>query len=355
METRVKKNIWAQNLRLFFNLKNNNNTYEELRINNPKQKADEILNLHGNCALDYFKTFFDKDYYFSASKESFLSYKKSNGFKVVLGDPCGPYSELEDTIKNFESFSRERAEGFCLFQVGSKYLEEYKSLGFKKIKIGDEAIVDVANFDLEGAKKKDFRNRIRKLEKLGFKSSVYTAPHAQDLITKLKTVSDEWLNEPRRRERGFSLGYFREDYLQASNIMTIENQANEIVAFLNIIPSYCDGQLGIDLMRKSKLAPSGVMDYLFVKFILHAKESKYQTVNIGLAPMSGFEIHEKAAFEEKAIYEIFKRMNFLFNYEGLKVFKDKFATSWEPKYLIYKNSLQLPAIAIAIKNVLEEL
>ena len=48
-------------------------------------------------------------------------------------------------------------------------------------------------------------------------------------------------------------------------------------------------------------------------------------------------------------------MNFLFNYEGLKVFKDKFATSWEPKYLIYKNSLQLPAIAIAIKNVLEEL
>jgi lysylphosphatidylglycerol synthetase-like protein (DUF2156 family) len=46
-------------------------------------------------------------------------------------------------------------------------------------------------------------------------------------------------------------------------------------------------------------------------------------------------------------------LNFLFSYSGLRAYKAKFASSWEPRYLIYQSPLDLPAVAIAIGRVSE--
>jgi lysylphosphatidylglycerol synthetase-like protein (DUF2156 family) len=46
-------------------------------------------------------------------------------------------------------------------------------------------------------------------------------------------------------------------------------------------------------------------------------------------------------------------MSFLFSYQGLRFFKAKYATFWEPRYVIYRNVLNLPRIARAIIEVSE--
>ncbi|MDD9897517.1 MAG: phosphatidylglycerol lysyltransferase domain-containing protein, partial [Candidatus Melainabacteria bacterium] len=273
---------------------------------------------------------------------------------IVLGDPIGPKEELEELIHNFAEFCSQHDWQLSFFQTTEYNLEIFERLGFRKLKIGDDAIVNLETFDLVGPKKKDFRNRIRKLEKLGYSINYYDAPLPDRVLVRLKQISHDWLMEPGHRERGFSLGYYQDSYIQSHPVMTVENEEGLIVAFLNIIPSYKEGEMGLDLMRKSKEAPSGVMDYLFVQYILKMQELGYKSVNIGMAPMAGFHEHERASFEEKAIHNLFQRLNFLFNYIGLKVFKSKFADSWEPRYLIYKDAPSLPKLAMTINTVLNK-
>ena len=75
------------------------------------------------------------------------------------------------------------------------------------------------------------------------------------------------------------------------------------------------------------------------------------TLASGLAPMSGFREREEASAMERAVYQFFQRLTFLFGFGGLKAYKAKFASSWEPRYLIYRHALDLPKVGIALGKV----
>jgi phosphatidylglycerol lysyltransferase len=95
------------------------------------------------------------------------------------------------------------------------------------------------------------------------------------------------------------------------------------------------------------------MDYLFIKLFQYAKERGYARVSLGMAPMTGFQEREEATTEERAIHRLFQKLDFLFSFRGLHHYKAKFATSWEPRYLVYRNVLELPRTALALRRVSE--
>jgi phosphatidylglycerol lysyltransferase len=106
-------------------------------------------------------------------------------------------------------------------------------------------------------------------------------------------------------------------------------------------------------MRHRTDAPNGTMDYLFIKLFLYASERGYARVSLGMAPMTGFEEREEATTEEHAIHGLFQKLDFLFSFRGLHHYKAKFATSWEPRYLVYRSVLDLPRIAFALRRLSE--
>jgi len=57
--------------------------------------------------------------------------------------------------------------------------------------------------------------------------------------------------------------------------------------------------------------------------------------------------------EERAIHTFFQHLNFLFSFKGILTYKAKFATSWEPRYVIYRNVLDLPRLAVALRRISE--
>jgi phosphatidylglycerol lysyltransferase len=95
------------------------------------------------------------------------------------------------------------------------------------------------------------------------------------------------------------------------------------------------------------------MDYLFVNLFEYAKQRGYARVSLGMTPMTGFREHEQAAMEELAIHAVSRKLDFLFSFRGLHHYKAKFATSWEPRYLIYSSFLQLPRTALALRRISE--
>lgn len=315
--------------------------------------ASEILARFGRSALDYFKTWPDKTLFFSPSHRAFLAYRVAGADAVVLGDPVGPEDEIEGTIRPFMVFCEESDWRVGFHQTLPDFLPIYRRLGFKKLKIGDDAIVDLTRFSLEGRKMRGFRNALTRLGKSGIRFRPYDPPIPREIIQEVRDVSNEWLRFSGRRERQFSLGTFRQDYVGSTSIVAATDAGGRILAFVNIIPSYCPGETTVDLMRRRTEAPNGIMDFLFVNLFLESRKKGFTRFNFGLAPMSGFAEKDESSREERAIHAFFQRLNFLFSYRGLRGYKAKFASSWEPRYLIYRNALDLPRLAIALGRISE--
>jgi phosphatidylglycerol lysyltransferase len=315
------------------------------------EHASAIVAKHGRCPQDFFKARPDKSFFFAGG--SFLAYRVAASYAVVLGDPVGPEQEMEVIIRTFAALCRDNDWGLGFYQVLPEFLEIYGRQGFKKLKVGDEAIVDLTQFSLEGKTGKQLRSKINTLEKSGIHLAHYEPPIPPAMLAQLKEVSDEWLQFPGRRERQFTLGMFDEDYIRSTPILTAEDSGGRVLAFLNVISAFRKGEATVDLMRRRTETPNGIMDYLFAKVFLRKKEEGLLRFNLGLAPMAGFQEQEEASPEERAIHAFFQHLNFLFSFKGLLAYKAKFASFWEPRYVVYRRAVELPRLAVALSRVSE--
>jgi phosphatidylglycerol lysyltransferase len=165
--------------------------------------------------------------------------------------------------------------------------------------------------------------------------------------------SASWKKIPGRRERRLSLGRFDPEFLRSTPVAVALDRDGKVLAFANAVPSPRRGELAVDLMRRRIDAPNGVMEYLFVKLFLFKKKEGLERFNLGMAPASGFQEKEHASPQERAVQSFFQQLNFLFSYRGLRAYTAKFASSWEPRYVVYRNVLDLPRLAIALGRVSE--
>jgi len=316
-------------------------------------QAKALIEKHGRSSLDFFKYWPDKSFFFSSSRNAVIAYGVSNAFALALADPVGPEEEIETIIREFMEFCRENDWNPGFHQTLPDFLPIYAKLGFHKIKVGDDAITDLAAFSLDGRANKEKRHTLNHIESLGVKYVRYEPPLADEILSRMSAVSDDWLSLAGRRERRFTLGIFDIDYLRRMPVSAAIDANGVMLGFINEMPSCCKGEATIDLMRRRTEAPEGTMDYLFIKLILHLKQQGYARFNLGMAPMSGFAEEENATREERAIHYFFQHLNFLFNYQGLRHFKSKYATFWEPRYSICRTSLDLPQLVLALRRLSE--
>ena len=316
-------------------------------------RASQILEAHGRSALDFFKVWPDKTYFFTESGNCFIAYRVGANLAVALGDPVGPETEMESAVREFKKFCADNDWGTAFHQALPDFLPLYEALGFRRFKIGDDAIVELDKFSLEGRTMKELRHTVHKLEKQGVRIEQWEPPVPNGVLQQVKSVSDEWLGIAGKRERRFTLGLFDWDYVKSTPVIAAVDAEGQVLAFVNVIRSYAKGETTIDLMRHGKSSPGGVMDFLFIHLLQHFKERGFERFNMGMAPLSGFQEGEKATIEEKAIHSFMQRMDFLFSFKGLRAYKAKFATRWEPRYVIYEDPLALARFAVAMGKISE--
>jgi phosphatidylglycerol lysyltransferase len=318
-----------------------------------RQTALELLRAHGRTSLDYFATWSDKSIFLTRAHDAFIGYRVSGNFAVVLGDPIAASDRVATTITEFADFCAESDWEPVFHQATPEFWNVYQTMGYRRLKLGDEAIVDLTAFTLDGRSQKELRHALRRLERDGYHLEYVEPPAPDEVIAQMKEISDDWLEHRGHRERRFTLGRFGERYVRETRLLVCVDANGRPVAFVNIVPSYRVGEATVDLMRQRFDAPNGVMDCMFVRLFTDFREQGFTRFSLGLAPMSGFQSDEVVGVEEKIVHYFFSRMNFWFNYQGLRRFKAKFATVWEPRYLVYRNPGDLPRIALAIRRVTE--
>jgi phosphatidylglycerol lysyltransferase len=285
----------------------------------------------------------DKGLLFDEARDGFVMYAVKRRTWVALGDPIGPASRIGELIRLFI----ERCDDFggtpVFYEVGKHNLHRYADFGLAFIKLGEEARVDLTQFSLDGPQGARFRQVMRRLAKDGATFRVIPAEDVRAVMGSLREVSDDWLALKTAAEKGFSVGFFDPEYLERFPVAVIERD-HRIVAFANVWPGPGGYELSIDLMRYRHDAPTSVMEALIVHLLVWGQQHGYQWFALGMAPMSGSERSPIAPLRARAGNFLYEHGGFLFNFRGLRAYKEKFNPVWEPHYLVYPGALKLPGI-----------
>jgi phosphatidylglycerol lysyltransferase len=312
-----------------------------------RERARRIVEFYGRSSLARFTLFEDKSYFFS-SGGSVVAYAQKERAAVALGDPIGPAEDISSVIGEFKDYCARNDWLPAYYQVLPDNLETYRRAGFDTLCLGQEGIVDLQNFTLEGKSAKTIRYSYNRFSRLGYQAKVYEPPIADSLLAELRVISDEWLKTMHGSEKRFSLGWFEEDYLRNSLVIAVHTPEGPIGAFANINPEYQRNEATIDLMRHKRDAENGTMDFLFVSIFLWAQSKGYETFNLGLSGLSGVGETRGDPAMERALHYVYEHIHQFYNFKGLHGFKEKFHPVWSSRYLIYPGPGSLLPVAMAL-------
>jgi phosphatidylglycerol lysyltransferase len=286
----------------------------------------------------------DKNILFNPSGTAFIMYGVSGRSWVALGDPVGPRAEWPDLIWQFREMV-DRVAGWPVFyQVSPRALPFYLDLGLSFVKLGEEARVALTEFSLQGPKRAELRYAHKRAQKDGSTFEVVPAEAVPALIDALRAVSDEWLEQRHTREKGFSLGLFDPAYL-ANFPCALVRRDNRIVAFANLWLSGDKDEIAIDLMRHAQDSGYGVMDYLFIEAMLWGQAQGYRWFSFGVAPLSGMRDNALAPLWNRVGAFLYRHGEDLYNFQGLRRYKEKFLPEWEPRFMASPGGMVLPRVA----------
>jgi phosphatidylglycerol lysyltransferase len=314
------------------------------------ERAKSLTQQYGNSALDFFKTYSDKFIFAPSGINAYISYRVSRNFAVVLETPVAENTdEMRKCIISFSKYCYDNGLKEIYYRVPKESLNVFNELSRKSLFLGQEGVVELGTFTLEGGERKSIRNALNKISEQGYTTHIYNPPLRDGLIQKLKAVSDEWLKLTERSEIIFSQGMFVEKEIKEQTIITVENREEKIIAFLNIIPDFVKNEGTYDLLRKTADAPNGIMDHILVELFKYFKTIDIKYVNLGFAPMSGLD--DPHNFTEKSMKFAYEKIRSFSHYKGQREYKEKFKPQWNDRFLIYTNDydlLQVPAVLASV-------
>ena len=308
-------------------------------------KIGKFLDEYGGNEFSHLVYLNDKNVYFDKTNTVMIMYRPVQNSVIVLGDPIGKKENFVEAINDFIIYCNEYHMNVCFYEINGENLELYCDQGFRFVKVGQDATLNLNEFSLVGKKNRTWRHVINNFDKGNYEFKVEEA--TDNLLSQMKVVSDKWLGN--KNEMGFSLGFFDEDYLKRTKIACIYKD-NELLAFANLQPFYDNKTLSIDLMRYDRSNEDGLMDFIFIKLILWGQDNNFEKFYLGMAPLSkvGDKIYSKK--KEKILNIVYNTQNKIYNFKGLRNYKDKFKPDWSNKYIAYTSDFNLPYILINVVN-----
>lgn len=280
----------------------------------------------------------DKQILFAEDGDGFVSYSVRGTSWVAMGDPVGPPDVINELAWRLRELADTHGGRVAFYQTSATTLPVYIDMGLTPFKLGDEAVVPLTAFSLEGSRRKSLRQSHTRAERDGLSFELIPRADVAAQLPLLEAISKEWLSAKNTREKRFSLGAFTPDYVCRNDVALVRCKGLP-VAFATLMTTDRKAEVSVDLMRHTGAAPGSTMEYLFVKLLLHFKAQGYARFMLGMAPLSGLENHPLAPVWHRFGHLIYNRGERFYNFQGLRLFKEKFEPRWEPRYLVTHSGL----------------
>lgn len=318
-------------------------------------RVRKVIDQFGGNETSHLAFLRDKNLYFyqtDGEDQLFFMYRKKYDRLVVMGDPVGNQAVLREAIRQFVREADRYDYEIVFYEVSSDLTLLLHEFGFDFIKTGESGLVTLADFTLAGKKQRSQRALMHKFDREGYVFDVVKPPFDDALMAELKKVSDSWLGN--EVEKGFSLGFFDPYYINQAPVGTVRDQDGKLVAFATFMPTGGKEILTIDLMRHSKDAPSGIMDKIFISMYQYGQENGYTYFDLGMAPLSNVGEYRFSFLEEKVAHFIYEYGYRLYGFQGLRHYKDKYASLWSSRYIAYRKKNSLVANMLILVSVVNQ-
>ena len=291
----------------------------------------------------------DKSFVFAGDGAAVVMAARGGGSYVAMGAPIGKRASWRNALARFRAEAVALSLRPVVYAAPPDLLPDLLDLGFRLEKVGENAIIDLASFNLAGPKRHPLRAARRKLaERDGATFEVLVPPAVAAELDTLKPVSDAWLAMHKSGEKGFSLGRFDPAFALRAPVAVVSVRGRPI-AFATLWTTHDKGWAAIDLMRYDPaLSGHGVMDFLITESILWAQAEGYKKFDLGMAPLSGLSEERHAPLFARLGRLVYDQGGAFYNFEGLRKFKEKFAPDWEPRYLAAPGAWSMPIVLAEI-------
>jgi lysylphosphatidylglycerol synthetase-like protein (DUF2156 family) len=312
-----------------------------------RRLVHELVRRDGRDSLAFFALRLDKSYFFSPTRRSVLAYKVVSGIALVSGGPVGAADEFADLLAEFRRVCRARGWRLALLSVDAGLLPLTRALGFRSIKIGDEAIVRPQAFTLEGRTIRKVRQSVARSERAGYRFRVVAADAvAPSLRSELQRVSDKWRGS--NVERGFSMA-MDDPFREPQTLFALAERGDQIGGFLHLVPSGRGYSLGA--MRRDPDSPNGLMEYLIAQLLLWARDRDADEISLNFCVFADLLVQPPRTPLHAAARTGLRAADRLFQLERLLVFSRKFEPEWRPRYLCVEHLTDFPLAALAYLRV----
>ncbi|MFE6690728.1 phosphatidylglycerol lysyltransferase domain-containing protein [Streptomyces sp. NPDC057743] len=326
-----------------------------------EQRLRELLDKHGSRdSLGYFALRRDKGAVFSPSGKAAVCYRVISGVMLASGDPIGDVEAWPGAIERFMEEARAHswtpAVTGCSETGGQVWTRE---TGMDALELGDEAIVDVADFTLTGRSMRNVRQMVKRIERNGYTTRVRRVRDLEpEELARIQKAADAWRDTD--TERGFSMALGRIDAVADGDaVIATAHQApaegeepgpfGDLKAMQHFVPWGRDG-ISLELMRRDRGADPGMNELLIVAALQAAPELAIKQVSLNFAVFrSSLERGEKLGAGPvlrgwRATLIFLSRW---YQIESLYKFNDKFRPRWEPRFVVFRNSRDIPRIGLA--------
>jgi lysyl-tRNA synthetase, class II len=311
----------------------------------------QLLDRHGEQdSLGYFTLREDKSVLWSATGKSCIGYRVLSGVMLASGDPIGDPEAWPGAIHNFLDEAARHAWVPAVIGCSELGAEIWcREGGLTALELGDEAVVGIADFTLEGRAMRNVRQMASRVSKKGYVAEIRRVadiPPAE--LAKMVRQADSWRGNP--TERGFSMALGRIGGPgDGQCVIATATQDGVLRAMLHFVPWGSDG-LSLDLMRRDRAATAGLNDFLIVEAIKSAPELGVKRMSLNFAVFrAALERGERigAGPVMRAWRRFLLFLSRWFQIESLYKFNAKFCPEWVPRFLVFPSTRDALKIGIA--------
>jgi len=312
-----------------------------------RQVASELVRAHGADTLAFFKLRADGHYIFSEDRRAFVAYAIENGVLLLSGDPVGPPDALPGLLHQVREFADARGLKLGALGASEQLCPLYEELGLRTIYLGDEAVVELAQFSLEGRPIRKVRQSVTRLSKAGYSAELHEL-HALDKNTIEQAEEVVELGRQGAPERGFSMAMesLRGEHDHETLVVLARDETAAIRGVLHFVPCYGRPAVSLSFMRRDPATPNGLTEFLVVRAIELLRARGVAELSLNFAAFAKW-MHSPEKRHERLLGRLIALGNPFFQIESLYRFNAKFFPRWEPRFLVYEGTFGLPRAGIA--------
>jgi lysyl-tRNA synthetase class 2 len=312
-----------------------------------RELALKLVEAYGVDTLAPFVLRSDKSYFFSEDERAFVAYRVVGGVAIVSGDPIGPREELDALVARFVAFARARDWRIAILGASGSCLDLYRDRGLHALYHGDEAVVDVESFSLEGRAIRKVRQSVHRLLRASYRAEVLV-PDAigPELRGELEEIARAWRGDA--PQRGFAMALDALFGVRNAVFVVGRDADGRPHGFLHFARTHAGGALSLSSMPRLRETPNGFNEWLVCETVDWARANGISKVSLNFAPFAALLAHEsKLNPVERAERRALLALKGRFQLDNLLVFNRKFLPGWEPRFVVYERRRDLPRVGLA--------